>query len=179
MDAIKQYLIPYSISNGLFLLCLVASIKKPIWARLFLALVFLMASYINLKTAIRTPQVYLEYARLAWLPIYRDFILGYFSRHIKALVIGIAVAEFVIFIGMLLSKGFLKMACWSGIIFGLAIAPLGIGSAFPATITMAFAFWKLYRKSVFDYAWNWKQYKKAGPQNRGEFETSSMKNITL
>jgi hypothetical protein len=51
-----------------------------------------------------------------------------------------------------------KLACIGGMIFGFAIAPLGIGAAFPATISMAFTFLVLYKKEVNDYIWKWRQY---------------------
>jgi len=158
MDALKQYLIPYVLSNILFMLCLTAAIKKPILARLFLSLVFLWAASINFRTASVTPEVYLEYSGLTLLSFYRHFINGFFSQHIKPFVFLMASGESGIFIGLVLNKGFVRMACIGGMVFGLAIAPLGVGSAFPATVTMAFAFWALYNKKGQDYIWKWRQY---------------------
>jgi len=64
----------------------------------------------------------------------------------------------MIFIGMLTKNGWFRLACLGGIIFGIAIAPLGIGSAFPATLLMAWAFYILFRKYGHDYIWKPKQY---------------------
>lgn len=158
MEVLKPYLIPYIISNLLFLLCLVAAIKKPIWSRLFLAMVFLWAAGMNFWTAKATPEVYLEYSGLTFLRFYREFINGYFSQHIKPFVFLVAMGEFGIFIGLLLNKGWVKLACFGGMVFGLAIAPLGIGSAFPATVTMALALGVLSRKKSHDFIWKWRQY---------------------
>ncbi|MDB5279341.1 MAG: hypothetical protein JWR61_4296 [Ferruginibacter sp.] len=83
MEALKQWLIPYIISNLVFGLCIPAAIKKPMWARLFLAGFFLWAAYFNATTAINQPSIYLDYARLNALPWYRNFINGYFSQHIN------------------------------------------------------------------------------------------------
>jgi hypothetical protein len=159
MDALKQYLLPYIVSNLLFLLCLIAAFKRPIWARIFLAIVFLWASYINFRTAFLNPEVYLEYAVLTPLPAYREFINGFFSQHIGSLVSAAATGEFLIFGGLLLNNGWVRLACVGGIIFGLAISPLGVGSAFPATVLMAMSFWVLLKKDGHTYIWNWRQYR--------------------
>ena len=158
MESLKQYLVPYIISNTFFLLCLIAALKRPMWARIFLAIVFLWASYTNFRTALLTPEVYLEYARFTPLPFYREFINGFFSYHIKACVLIAAAGEFFIFIGLLLERGWVKIACMGGIIFGLAISPLGVGSAFPATLLMSVSFWVLFKKNQHDYIWHWRQY---------------------
>lgn len=159
MESLKQYLLPYIISNTLFLFCLVAAVKRPIWARIFLAIVFLWASYTNFKTALYTPKVYLEYAQLTTLPVYREFINGFFSQHIKLIVSLAAAGEFFIFIGLMLNNGWVKMACVGGILFGVAISPLGVGSAFPATVLMAIAFGILLKKPMHSYIWKYDQYK--------------------
>jgi len=158
MDALKQYFLPYIISNLLFLLCLIVAVKRTIWARIFLAIVFLWASYTNFTTAISNPEIYLEYGGLTPLPLYREFINGFFALHIKFLVSTVAVGEFFVFVGLILNNGWVKSACIGGIIFGLAISPLGVGSAFPATVLMAMAFWVLFRKGPHSYIWNLRQY---------------------
>jgi hypothetical protein len=164
MDALKQNLIPYIISNIIFLLTIVAALKKPMWARIFLAGLFLWASYINSKSVIISPEIYLDYARLTPVPFYSEFINGYFSRHITECILFVAAGEFLIFLGLLLHNRWVKLACIGGIIFGLAIAPLGVGSAFPATVLMAIAFLILYKNYVHGYIWKKGQYKAAYKQ---------------
>lgn len=44
MEALKQWLIPYIISNIVFGLTIVGAYKKPMWARIFLAGFFLPAT---------------------------------------------------------------------------------------------------------------------------------------
>lgn len=129
------------------------------WARVFLAILFLWAAYINSRSAFISPEIYLDYARLTPVPFYREFILGYFSIHIIQMVLLVAIGEFFIFLGLLLNNGWVKAACIGGIIFGLAITPLGVGSAFPATLSMAIAFLILLKKYEHDFIWNWGQYK--------------------
>ena len=159
MEALKEWLWPYIISNIVFGLMIVCALKRPIVARIFLGGFFLWASYFNSTSALNSPEVYLNYARLDALPLYSSFINGFFSRHVTPLVCGIAAGQFLIFAGMVLNKHLTKLACIGGIIFGLAIAPLGVGSAFPSTVSMAIAFYILLKKYDHDYIWNFKQYK--------------------
>jgi len=63
------------------------------------------------------------------------------------------VGQLLIALGLILNKTWTKIACIGGIIFGLAIAPLGVGSAFPATVSMAVAFFILFKKYEHDFIW--------------------------
>jgi hypothetical protein len=161
MEALKEWLIPYIISNIVFLLSIVAALRKPMWTRIFFAGFFLWAAYFNSTTAIQSPEIYLTYANLNALPAYSKFINEYFSEHITMIVSTIAVGQFLIALGLILNKTWVKLACIGGIIFGLAIAPLGVGSGFPATVFMAVAFFILLKKNDHDFIWKLKQYKTA------------------
>lgn len=161
MEALKEWLIPYIISNIVFVLSIVAAIKRPMWTRMFLAGFFLWAAYINSTLAILSPETYLTYATLNALPIYSRFINGFFAEHITVFVVAIAVGQFLIALGLMLNKRWVQLACIGGIIFGLAIAPLGVGSAFPATVCMAIAFFILLKKYEHEFIWKLKQYKTA------------------
>jgi hypothetical protein len=66
--------------------------------------------------------------------------------HVMQVVLLVAVGEFFIFLGLLLNNVWVKVACIGGIIFGLAITPLGVVSAFPSTLFMAIAFLILLKK---------------------------------
>jgi hypothetical protein len=46
-----------------------------------------------------------------------------------------------------------------GIVFGLAIAPLWVGSGFPSTVCMAIAFFILLKKDNHDFIWKLNRYK--------------------
>jgi len=59
-------------------------------ARWIAVAVFAWAAFINTWTALAQPEVYLDYATLTSSPWYRDFILGWFSRHVPAVVVTIA-----------------------------------------------------------------------------------------
>ena len=159
MEALKEYLVPYIISNIVFALCIPGALRKPIWVRIFLAGFFLWAAYFNSTSAIRSPDIYLTYGKLTCIPLYQHFIYGFFAQHISQFVLTIATGQFLIFIGLVLNKTWTKLACIGGIIFGIAIAPLCVGSAFPATVFMAIAFYILFRNYEHDYIWKWRQYK--------------------
>jgi hypothetical protein len=98
MEAMKQYLLPYIISNLLFVLCVSAAFKKQMWARIFLASLFLRAGWINRNSALKSPGIYLEYAKLTPVVLYKEFINGYFSSHIVQIILLVATFQFLIFI---------------------------------------------------------------------------------
>jgi hypothetical protein len=104
MAALKEWLIPYIISNIVFLLSIVAALRKPMWTRIFFAGFFIWAAYFNSITSIRSPEIYMTYADLNALPAYSKFINGYFSEHITEIVFSIAGAQFLIAPGLKLSK---------------------------------------------------------------------------
>ena len=54
----------------------------------------------------------------------------------------------------MLMKGFVfKAGAVGAIIFLVAIAPLGVGSAFPCTVIMAIALYILIKKQQYDFIW--------------------------
>jgi hypothetical protein len=142
----RQYLVPYIISN-LFALALIAiAVKWPGVARVLVGVGFFAAACANTFAAIRHPQDYLGYAPLAALSIYRNFIQVYFSHNPALFVIPIAICQLIIGLLVHLTKGrWLKLGLTGGIVFLLAIMPLGVGSAFPATLLMAIALVVLFK----------------------------------
>ena len=172
MEGLRQYFLPYIISNVLFGLSIWAAWKKPMIARIFLAGFFLWAYIINTITAIQFPEKYLEYANLSFPGFYRDFINGFFSHHIREIVITIACGQYLIFLGLCMKKVLVVLASLGGMIFGLAIAPLGVGSGFPSTVLMAIAFLLLIRHPAHDYIWKIHQYEPrihdAAPNTKAE-----------
>lgn len=164
MEAIREYLVAYTLSNLVFGFSIYLAMKKPIRARFFLAAFFLWAAFINFSTAVKSPEIYLEYGRFAFLPIYSEFIYGYFSLNIPMFIIPIALGQFLIFLGLILHGIWVQTACIGGILFGLAIAPLGVGSAFPATVLMSLAFYFLWKIENHDFIWHLKQYSYQQPQ---------------
>ncbi|MDH4058516.1 MAG: hypothetical protein OEU76_07110 [Cyclobacteriaceae bacterium] len=152
MNYLEVYLVPYLISNLVALLILWAAWKKPTLARLLFALLFIWACAMNLFTALTNPSDYLAYANMApdW---YKDFIEGWFADHITVMVTLIAIGQGAIAIGMLLLKPWVQLACVGAILFLLGIAPLGVGSAFPFSITASAAAYLIFRKKELTYLW--------------------------
>lgn len=147
-----DYLVMYLVSNIVGLLILWAAFKKPKIARFVFFLLFAWASWINYTLAHTNPEAYLEYATMSakW---YGDFINGWFKENITLMVTAIAIGQGLISVGMLLRGLFVKLACIGTIIFLLAIAPLGVGAAFPFSITVGLAAFVILRKDNLDYIW--------------------------
>lgn len=144
----------YISSNLVALLMLLSSWKKPAVARFLYFLLFGWASIVNHRTATYTPEVYQEYADYAILPFYRSFILGWFTGHITTTVNTIAAVQLFISLSMWGKGWFFKAGAICGIVFLVAIAPLGLASAIPATLMMAFGLWLLLRQLHIRYLWH-------------------------
>jgi hypothetical protein len=134
----QQVLIANIASNLVALLLLLVCWRwRRVGRALFFA-VFLWAAQLNLRLALTRPAVYLDYARWAIGP-YRDFILGPFARHITPLVAAIALAQLAVAILLALRGRATQLGLLGAILFLLAIAPLGRGSAFPFSLTASLA----------------------------------------
>lgn len=149
----NTYLVLYIISNVIALLMLLAAWTQRRILRVMFFIVFAWASWTNWNEAIIAPQFYLDYAGLTFSSWYRDFIQGWFSWHITLAVGFIATCQALIAVSMLLRGWIFKTAAIGAVIFLVAIAPLGVGSAFPCTIILAIAMWSLMRQKEIDYLW--------------------------
>ena len=149
----STYLMLYIISNVVALLILGFSWKMRRIARLLLFFIFLLASWTNWNEAIVAPHFYLDYAGLTFSGFYRHFINGWFSTHITLAVGFIATCQALIAFSMLCKGWIFKTGAVGAIIFLLAIAPLGVGSAFPCTVILAVSIWLLLRYKEVDYLW--------------------------
>lgn len=138
--------IAYSVSNLLAVLLLLACWKKPAWGRLLFFLLFGWAAWFNSTMALSTPAIYTGYAQYAFFGLYRQFINGFFAEHTPPFVLAIAAGQAGVAVGMLAKGRLFRLGAIGGILFLVSIAPLGIGSAFPATLVMAWAMWMLYRQ---------------------------------
>jgi hypothetical protein len=144
----QTYLIGIIVSNILALVFLYCAVKWPRIARVLFFLLFTWACWMNWTISQRNPSAYLEYAGMAFSHLYREFITGWFSRNIAWVVGTIATCQGLIALAML-SKGLVfKLGCAAGIIFLLAIVPLGVGSGFPCTIIFAVALIILWQKGT-------------------------------
>lgn len=140
-----EIIIATVISNIVALVLLLLSWKRKNIARILFSILFICAAVLNWKTVHTDPLVYLEYSKYA-IPFYAGIIKGEFARHITGYVSCIALGQLLIGFGLLARDIIVKLSCMGGIIFLLAIAPLGTGSAFPFSITSAAALFILYQK---------------------------------
>jgi len=146
------FIAAYIISNVLALLSIGASVRFPRLARLFFLFLFGAAFWINSTTSLDSPWVYQYYADSA-TPIYKRFILGTFETIITPMVFLIAICQAMIAISMTLKGTIFRIGCWGGIVFSLAVAPLGTYAAFPATLLMAVALFILQSHDEGQYLW--------------------------
>ena len=145
------YLTGYIISNIVSLLLLFFSVIFPRVARFLFCLLFAYAGFINWKMSMQSPENYVRASEVA-LAIYKSFITGWFSRHVLLFVGAIATAQVLIALSLLLKGTIYKIGVVGAIVFLVAITPLGIASAFPSTIVMAYAMiWLL--KGQHEYIW--------------------------
>ncbi len=79
--------------NVLALVFLFTAFKWPRISRLLFFLLFSWACWINWTTSQRSPRDYLQYADLNISKGYSDFINGWFSKHIPAVVGFIATCQ--------------------------------------------------------------------------------------
>jgi hypothetical protein len=135
MIDLRRYFLPYLASNVIALGLLFVARHWPRSAQLACATIFLWAAIINATTAMMKPQVYLEYATLTPVPAYARFITGWFALHIQDMVIAIALGQFAIAALLVQRRPWRVLGVVGAIIFLLAIAPLGVGSAFPFSLT--------------------------------------------
>lgn len=159
----QTFLIAYIISNVLAVIFLIASIRFPRASRLLYAVLFGWASWANWNMAINNPHDYLSYADVTFLPVYKTFILGWFSEHIRISVGVIATAQASVAIAVLMKGWMYRLGLLGGILFLIAIIPLGVGSAFPCTLLLALGLVMLRKED----SWLW--------QPGGRIATMSMK----
>jgi hypothetical protein len=142
-------LIGFNLLGIIFILC---AVKWPRIGRMLFFLLFAWACWMNWTLSLKEPAVYQDYAELALFDGYRDFITGWFSRNTSWVVATIATCQGLIAISMLLKGWIYKLGCIGGMIFLLAIVPLGVGSGFPCTISFAIALFILFKKGK-TFAW--------------------------
>jgi hypothetical protein len=111
---------------------------RPV-GRLFFALLFLFAAQFNFRLALTRPEEYLGFAPLAYLEVYREFILGFFADHTTIIVAAIAIGQALVGVLVLQSGRSLRLGLIGAIVFLIAVAPLGTGAGFPATLILAWA----------------------------------------
>ncbi len=135
----EQFLALYLAANVIALGVLVVAFTRPRLTRWLCAGIFAWAAVTNTLTALATPQVYLEYADLTMSDWYRSFILGWFRGHIQWMVLTIAAGQAVIAGLLTRPRPWRRLGVAGGVVFLAAIAPLGVGSGFPFSVTFSAA----------------------------------------
>ena len=152
MNELNENLVPYTISQVVSIVFLIAAWKRTRWARWLFSILFLWASATNMYIGITNPDSYLDNARFA-IPLYQEFINGWFSHYNHIIIPLIAVGQFFISVSMLLNGWWVKLACIGSIIFLLSIAPLMVGAAFPFSITVSIAAWLIFLNDDKNFIW--------------------------
>lgn len=152
LKGLDDYLYLYIISNVVALVLLYCASQWPRIGRLLFMLLFTWASWTNWRIALHNPEAYLDYANLAFLDVYKEIIRGWFSQHITEVVGAIATGQALIAVSMLFKGWWFRAGAAGAIIFLVAIAPFGVGSAFPCTLIMALAMGVLMSKCQ-SYLW--------------------------
>jgi hypothetical protein len=127
----------YIVTNAIAIAIVLIAMIWPTVARVLLSTIFIGAFAFNFFTSIANPTVYLEFGELTPSDFYRSIILGPFSKHPQMYIALISIAQ--LFIGVFISykEGLMNLAMVGGIIFLVAITPLGFGAAFPSTLILA------------------------------------------
>ena len=141
---------PYLGSNIISAALVVTAVKWPRVTRVLFVIIFLAAGVFNAYTAITEPEAYLMYDDMAVLDVYRNFITGVFSSHAQVIVLAIALGQMSIAALLCGDNRFLKMSVVGGVVFFIAIIPLGVGSAFPSSLLMAIALVLMWRRLIRD-----------------------------
>lgn len=128
---------PYLASSALALALVGVAHIWPRLARGAFVLIFAAAAVANAILVTREPSLYVAGYAPSAVPLYRAFILGFFSQHTVLLVLLIALGQFVVALLLTRRGRVFHLGVLGGTGFLVAIAPLGMGSAFPATLIMA------------------------------------------
>ncbi len=144
----SEFLGPYLGSNIISAALVGAAVKWPRVTRVLFVTIFLVAGMFNAYTAITEPEAYLMYADMAILNVYRNFVTGFFSSHTEIIVLAIALGQLGIAALLCGDNRFLKIGVGGGVMFFVAIIPLGVGSAFPASLLLAISIVLMWRRLI-------------------------------
>jgi hypothetical protein len=117
--------------------------KWPKIGKVAWGIIFILAGIFNIYTGVSNPQAYVDYGQHA-VGLYQKFIYGLFSSYTSLIVSLVALGQILVGIFLLMKRTLFFLGIVGGIIFLLAISPLGIGSAFPSTLLMAISLVLLY-----------------------------------
>jgi hypothetical protein len=140
-----ENLFPLAVTNIIAILLIFVCYKWPKIGRVVWGIIFILAGIFNIFMVNKDPQAYLNYRDNA-VEFYKFLIDGVFHSFTILIVSLIGAGQILAGI-LLLRKGkFFLLGILGGILFLIAIAPLGIGSAFPSTLLMAISLIVLYKR---------------------------------
>jgi hypothetical protein len=140
---LPDYWIPYTITNIVAILLIIVCYKWPKIGKVAWGIIFVLAGIFNIYTVVKDPQAYMGYRDHA-VDFYKFFIDGVFRSFTIFIVSLIGTGQILVGIFLLRKGKLFLLGILGGIIFLVSIAPLGIGSAFPSTLLMAFSLVLLY-----------------------------------
>jgi hypothetical protein len=140
---LTDYWFPYVITHVVTVILIIVCYKWAKIGKVAWGIIFILAGIFNIFTVVRDPQVYLGYRDNA-MDFYKFFIDGVFSSFTIFIVSLIGTGQILVGIFLLRKGKLFLLGILGGIIFLVAIAPLGIGSAFPSTLLMAISLGLLY-----------------------------------
>jgi hypothetical protein len=133
-----EYRTVYLVSNAIALALLGLSFRRANWVRWLSVALFGWAAYTNSRIALASPLDYQKFGDLTTFGPYRDFIHGWFRAHTAELLMPIAAGQLAIALMLIANRRITRrLAVFGAVVFLLAVAPLGVGSAFPFSITYA------------------------------------------
>ena len=149
----QEYMIPVIVSNLLAIILTLLCFNYARFMRFLWGVIFIIAGAVNLITVYNDPTVYISGFGPAAIDQYKDIIYGEFSVRPGLYVTIIAAGQILVGAMMWSKKIWYTIGVFGGIVFLLAIAPLGVGSAFPSTIIMSIGLFALLfkwrKKTVF------------------------------
>ncbi|MFO8235393.1 MAG: hypothetical protein R6U04_08330 [Bacteroidales bacterium] len=142
----EEYMIPVIISNILAVILMLLSFHFTNFMRFLWGIIFMIAGIINLITVYNNPQIYISGFGPAAIDYYKEIIYGPFSENPGLYVTLIAAGQIIAGALMWSKHLWYNIGILGGIIFFIAIAPLGVGSAFPSSLIMAVGLFPLLLK---------------------------------
>ncbi|MFW6101762.1 MAG: hypothetical protein ACOC90_10285 [Bacteroidota bacterium] len=142
----EQFMLPVILANLLAVVIMLLSYNFPRFMRFIWGLIFIIAGIVNLITVVNEPGVYVDAFGPAAIDFYKEIIYGPFNKQPGVYVALIAGGQILIGSLIWFSGFWYYLGLTGGLIFFLAIAPLGAGSAFPSTVFLAIGLIFMMRK---------------------------------
>lgn len=134
-----QFVTPYLVSLGIAGSLLVLATVRPRWCRWLFVALFAYAAIYNFWISSTRPEEYQGFATLALVAALAEFIRGPFREQAAPTIGAIATGQALIAVGFGVGRSLLPAATLGAVVFLMAIAPLGVGSAYPFSVMVSLA----------------------------------------